>query len=153
MFTKKFFWPKTFYDSKLSDQKVFPSQNFFGPKVLFDMKFVSTNFEKLQAKSLDKELTLFYPCYKNNNKKKNPHQNLNWSLTLKTKSCYYSVFLFFLRHLYFSKKEFLNQKTHLIGAPKTLRLDPFSDPVGHFGAPWWSFWILQTLQVVRKLNI
>ena len=34
---------------------------------------------KLQAKSLDKELTLFYPCHKKNknNNKKNPHQNLS----------------------------------------------------------------------------
>ena len=43
-------------------------------------------FVKLQAKSLDQELTLFYPCHKKNKKKnkknkkkkkKNPHQNLS----------------------------------------------------------------------------
>ena len=35
-------------------------------------------FVKLQAKSLDLELTLFYPCHKKNKKKnKNPHQNLS----------------------------------------------------------------------------
>ena len=35
---------------------------------------------KLQAKSLDCELTLFYPCHnkkKNKKKKNNPHQNLS----------------------------------------------------------------------------
>ena len=35
---------------------------------------------KLQAKSLDLELTLFYPCLKKKNNKKNtknPHQNLS----------------------------------------------------------------------------
>ena len=31
----------------------------------------------------------------------------------------------------------------LTGAPKNLGLDPFPDPVGHFGAPWRQFWILQ----------
>ena len=33
-------------------------------------------FVKLQAKSLDLELTLFYPCHKNN--KKTPHQRLKF---------------------------------------------------------------------------
>ena len=35
------------------------------------------DFVKLQAKSSDPELTLFYPCYNKNNKNKNPHQNLS----------------------------------------------------------------------------
>ena len=26
-----------------------------------------------------------------------------------------------------------------------LRVDPFPDPVGHFGAPWWPFWIFEVL--------
>ena len=38
-------------------------------------------FVKLQAKSLDLELTLFYHCHKNNKKnkkkKKNPYQNIS----------------------------------------------------------------------------
>ena len=34
-----------------------------------------TNIVKLQAKSLDQELTLFYPCHKNNKKKKNNKKN------------------------------------------------------------------------------
>ena len=38
-------------------------------------------FVKLQAKSLDQELTLFYPCHKKKKKKKkNPHQNLSMGL-------------------------------------------------------------------------
>ena len=31
----------------------------------------------------------------------------------------------------------------LTGAPKTQGLDPFS--VGHFGGPWWPFWILKVV--------
>ena len=27
-----------------------------------------------------------------------------------------------------------------------LGLDPFPDPVGHFGAPWWPFWIFEVLK-------
>ena len=26
-----------------------------------------------------------------------------------------------------------------------LGLDPFPDPVGHFEAPWWPFWIFEVL--------
>ena len=38
----------------------------------FDLPVYQTNLiVKLQAKSLDEELTLFYPCHKKNNKNKN----------------------------------------------------------------------------------
>ena len=33
----------------------------------------------------------------------------------------------------------------LMGAPKDLGVDPFPDPVGHFGAPWRPFWIFEVL--------
>ena len=29
-------------------------------------------------------------------------------------------------------------------------LDPFPDPVGHFGAPWWPFWVLQAVRRCRR---
>ena len=32
-----------------------------------------------------------------------------------------------------------------MAAPKNLGEDPFPDPVGHFGAPWWPFWIIDAL--------
>ena len=38
----------------------------------------------------------------------------------------------------------------LTTAPKNLGLDPFSDPVGHFGAPWWPFWVLQAVRRCRR---
>ena len=28
---------------------------------------------------------------------------------------------------------------------KNLGFDPFPDPVGHFEAPWWPFWIFEVL--------
>ena len=31
-----------------------------------------------------------------------------------------------------------------------LGLDPFPDPVGHFGAPWWPFWVLQAVRRCRR---
>ena len=31
----------------------------------------------------------------------------------------------------------------LMGAPKNLRVDPFPDPIGHFGAP--AIWIFEVL--------
>ena len=31
------------------------------------------------------------------------------------------------------------------GAPKNQGLDPFSDPIDHFGAPWWPFMIFEVL--------
>ena len=31
-----------------------------------------------------------------------------------------------------------------------LGLDPFPDPVGHFGAPWRPFWILQAVRRCRR---
>ena len=33
----------------------------------------------------------------------------------------------------------------LTGAPKNPGVDPFPDPVGHFGAPWWPFWIFEVV--------
>ena len=33
--------------------------------------------------------------------------------------------------------------------PKKLWVDTFPDPVSHFGAPWWPFWILQAVQHCR----
>ena len=36
-------------------------------------------------------------------------------------------------------------KTKLTVAPKSLGVDPFPDPVGHFGAPWQPFWIFEVL--------
>ena len=35
----------------------------------------------------------------------------------------------------------------LTGAPKNLGVDTFPDPVGHFGAPWWPFWISRVLGI------
>ena len=40
-------------------------------------------------------------------------------------------------------KKLIQQK--LTGAPNNLGLDPFPDPVGHFGAPWRPFWISRPL--------
>ena len=34
--------------------------------------------------------------------------------------------------------------------PNNLGLDPFPDPVGHFGAPWRPFWILQAVRRCRR---
>ena len=31
-----------------------------------------------------------------------------------------------------------------------LGLDPLGDTVDHFGAPWWPFWILQTVRHCRR---
>ena len=31
-----------------------------------------------------------------------------------------------------------------------LGMDPFPDPVGHFGAPWRPFWILQAVRRCRR---
>ena len=66
--------------------------------LLFNERYIQQVIVKLQAK--DQELTLFYPCHNKNNKKnsnkKNPSpksirsgsaRRLNWSLTLKTRSC------------------------------------------------------------------
>ena len=30
-----------------------------------------------------------------------------------------------------------------MGAPKNLGVKHFPDPVGHFEAPWWPFWIFE----------
>ena len=34
--------------------------------------------------------------------------------------------------------------------PKNLGVDTFPDPVGHFGAHWWPFWILQAVRRCRR---
>ena len=38
----------------------------------------------------------------------------------------------------------------MTGAPKNLGVDTFLDPVGHFGAAKWPFWILQVINLRRK---
>ena len=38
-------------------------------------------------------------------------------------------------------EKLISQK--LIGGSNNLRFELFADPVSHFGAPWWPFWILQ----------
>ena len=38
----------------------------------------------------------------------------------------------------------------LLRMPKNLGVDTFPDPVGHFEATWWPFWILQALQAVSE---
>ena len=40
-------------------------------------------------------------------------------------------------------KKLISRK--LTGAPKILGVDHFQDPVGHFEAPWWPFWIFEVL--------
>ena len=32
-----------------------------------------------------------------------------------------------------------------MGMPQNLEVDPFPDPVGHFGALWQQFWIFEVL--------
>ena len=58
-------------------------------------------------------------------------------------------FVFFFSVVYFSHRrsawiEKLIQRK-LKGAPQNLGVDPFPDPVGHFGAPWRPFWIFEVL--------
>ena len=38
----------------------------------------------------------------------------------------------------------------LLKMANNLGLDPFPDPVGHFGAPWRPFWILQVFYVSHR---
>ena len=38
----------------------------------------------------------------------------------------------------------------MLRIPKTLGVDTFPDPVGHFGAPWRPFWILQLVRRCRR---
>ena len=40
------------------------------------------------------------------------------------------------------------KKLILMGTPKNLWVDLFSDPVGHFGAPWKPFWIFEVFTEV-----
>ena len=37
--------------------------------------------------------------------------------------------------------------------PKNLRVDTFPDPVGHFGAPWRPYWILQAVWRCRRCGV
>ena len=39
----------------------------------------------------------------------------------------------------------------LFAAPNNVGLDPFSDPVSHFRAPWQPFWIHQTIWITTFL--
>ena len=96
---------------------------------------------------------------------------LNWSLALKTKSCSYwhewSAFQsiavravdwhdnYFhysfppLSHRRSARiKKLVVQK--LTRAPKKHWVHHFLDPVGHFGAPWRPFWILQAVRCCRR---
>ena len=45
-------------------------------------------------------------------------------------------------------KKLIYQK--LTGTPKNLKVDTFPDPVGHFGAHWRPFWILQAVRCCRR---
>ena len=70
---------------------------------------------------------------------------------LKTPFFSFSFFSFFsfFSVVYFSHrrsawiKKLIQRK--LTGAPQNLGVDPFPDPVGHFGAPWRPFWIFEVL--------
>ena len=57
--------------------------------------------------------------------------------------------IFFLSFFYFSHRRSARIKKliwrKLTGAPQNLGVDPFPDPVGHFGAPWRPFWIFEVL--------
>ena len=44
-------------------------------------------------------------------------------------------------------KKLIYQK--LAGVPKNIGVGTFPDPFGHFGAPWWPFWILQAVRQCR----
>ena len=40
-----------------------------------------------------------------------------------------------------------------MAAPKNLGVDTFPDPVVHFGAPWWPFWIFEVpIEEIIKKN-
>ena len=41
----------------------------------------------------------------------------------------------------------------LLRTPKNLGVDTFPDPVGHFGAPWRPFWILQAVRRCRRCGV
>ena len=72
------------------------------------------------------------------------------SVSLRTTSGQYEYILVSFRNpVLFCKirgariKKLIKQK--LTGAPKILGVDHFQDPVGHFEAPWWPFWIFEVL--------
>ena len=46
--------------------------------------------------------------------------------------------MFLMEQLLLSKKTI---KQKCMGAPNNLGVDPFPDPLSHFGAPWWPFWM------------
>ena len=62
---------------------------------------------------------------------------------------FFSFFFFFSSVVYFSHrrsaliKKLIQQKW--LEMANNLGFDPFPDPVGHFGAPWWPFWISRPL--------
>ena len=49
-----------------------------------------------------------------------------------------------------NEKSEINKKELRKQMPNNLGLDPFSDPFGHFGAPWWPFWVLQAVRRCRR---
>ena len=59
------------------------------------------------------------------------------------------IFLFFSPSSTFLIEGVLGSKNlfrkKLTGAPQKLGVDPFLDPVSHFGAPWRPFWIFEVL--------
>ena len=58
----------------------------------------------------------------------------NWGKTTKSKFCFCQNFVL----------------CALLAFGKNLGVDTFPDPVGHFGAPRWLFWILQPVRCCRR---
>ena len=48
--------------------------------------------------------------------------------------CYFLFFFFFFFHFFFSVATFSHRRSAWVRKPIMLGLDPFADPVGHFGA-------------------
>ena len=71
----------------------------------------------------------------------------------------FSFFLFFsvFSVVYFSHrrsariKKLIQRK--LFKMANNLGIDPFQDPVGHFGGPWRPFWILQAVWRCRRCGV
>ena len=63
-------------------------------------------------------------------------------------------FLFLFSVVYFShRRSALIKKLilrKLLRLPKNLGVDTFPDPVGHFGAHWRPFWVLQAVRRCRR---
>ena len=77
----------------------------------------------------------------------------------KSSAIFTILFFFFFLFFFFSVATFSHRSSvrikntylaKLIGAPKNLRADTFSDPVGRFGAPYRPFWILQAVRHCRR---